>query len=191
MATGDRAGAIAAARDAWTSGPLSTVDEAKVIGGFSTALTPADQDARMDMLLWQGATGAAQRQLAFVSPANRAVFAARLAFQTNASNAAVLAGSVSDIQRSDPGFIADRASWLRDNAQSPAARALLAQPHRLRKRPASVASWYKVLLTNARAAAADGQYALAYQIASQVDDAYPDGVDLEADRKSTRLNSSH
>src|SRR3546814_10874409 len=41
-------------------------------------------------------------------------------------------------------------------------------------------SWYKVLLTNARAAAADGQYALAYQIASQVDDAYPDGVDLEA-----------
>src|SRR3546814_13371701 len=77
MATGDRAGAIAAARDAWTSGPLSTVDEAKVIGGFSTALTPADQDARMDMLLWQGATGAAQRQLAFVSPAHRAVFAAR------------------------------------------------------------------------------------------------------------------
>src|SRR3546814_2847551 len=104
----------------------------------------------MDMLLWQGATGAAQRQLAFVSPANRAVFAARLAFQTNASNAAVLAGSVSDIQRNDPGFIADRASWLRDNAQSPAARALLAQPHRLSKRPASV-----------------------------------------ADRKSTRLNSSH
>src|SRR3546814_3563421 len=99
--------------------------------------------------------------------------------------------SVSDIQRNDPGFIADRASWLRDNAQSPAARALLAQPHRLSKRPASVASWYKVLLTNARAAAADGQYALAYQIASQVDDAYPDGVDLEADRKSTRLNSSH
>src|SRR3546814_12311620 len=35
MATGDRAGAIAAARDAWTSGPLSTVDEAKVIGGRS------------------------------------------------------------------------------------------------------------------------------------------------------------
>ncbi|RIA46080.1 soluble lytic murein transglycosylase [Hephaestia caeni] len=180
MATGDRAGAIAAARDAWTSGSLSTIDETKVIGGFSTALTPADQDARMDMLLWQGATGAAQRQFAFVSPANRAVFAARLGFQTNASNAAVLAGSVSDVQRNDPGFIADRASWLRNNAQSPAARALLAQPHRLSKRPASVASWYKVLLTNARAAAADGQYALAYQIASQVDDAYPDGVDLEA-----------
>src|SRR3546814_11997972 len=87
MATGDRAGAIAAARDAWTSGPLSTVDEATVIGGFSTALTPADQDARMDMLLWQGATGAAPRQLAFVSPANRAVFAARPEFQTTARNA--------------------------------------------------------------------------------------------------------
>src|SRR3546814_13340127 len=106
MATGDRAGAIAAARDAWTSGPLSTVDEAKVIGGFSTALTPADQDARMDMLLWQGATGAPQRQLAFVSPANRAVFAARLAFPTHSSAAAVPAGSVPDTPRNQPAFLA-------------------------------------------------------------------------------------
>src|SRR3546814_12491695 len=85
----------------------------------------------MDRLWGQVASGAAQRQRGVVSPANRGVFAARLAFQTNASNAAGLAGSVSDIQRNDPGFIADRASWLRDNAQSPAARALLAQPHRL------------------------------------------------------------
>src|SRR3546814_12844390 len=98
MATGDRAGAIAAARDAWTSGPLSTVDEAKVIGGFSTALTPADQDARMDMLLWQGATGAAQRPLAFESPANRALFAARLAVQTNARQASLPPGAVSHRQ---------------------------------------------------------------------------------------------
>src|SRR3546814_18725383 len=49
MATGDRAGAVAAARDPWTSGPLSTVDEPTVIGGFSKALTPADKDARQDM----------------------------------------------------------------------------------------------------------------------------------------------
>ncbi|MCM8731328.1 lytic transglycosylase domain-containing protein [Hephaestia sp. GCM10023244] len=180
MVTGDRAGALAAARDAWVSGSLATVDEAKVIGGFSSALTPADQDARMDMLLWQGATAAAQRQIALVTPANRPLFAARLACQTKTADAAMLVGQLSDEQRRDPGLIADRASWLRDTSQSPAARALLAQPHRLSKRPASVAAWYKVLLTNARAAAADGQYLLAYQIASQVDDAYPDGVDLEA-----------
>ena len=180
MATGDRAAALVAARDAWTSGVLSTIDEAKIIGGFSTALTPADHDKRMDMLLWQSATGAAQRQLAFVTPGSRALYAARLAFQTDAPDAAVLAGAVTGAQRNDAGFIADRASWLRDNSQSSAARALLAQPHNLSARPASVAAWYKVLLTNARAAAADGQNMLAYQIASQVDDAYPAGVDLEA-----------
>ncbi len=180
MVTGDRAGARAAARDAWTSGVLSTVDEAKIIGGFANALTPADHDERMDMLLWQGATSAAQRQLTFVTPGNRALYAARLAFQTNAPDAAALAGAVTGAQRNNPGFIADRAMWLRDNGQSPAARALLAQPHNLSTRPASVAAWYKVLLTNARAAAADDQNALAYAIASQVDDAYPPGTDLSA-----------
>ena len=35
-----------------------------------------------------------------------------------------------------------------------------------------------MLLTNARAAAADGQYQLAYDIARQVDDAYPAGTDV-------------
>src|SRR3546814_3261746 len=75
MATGDRAGAIAAARDAWTPGPLSPVDEATVLGGFSTALTPAAQDARMDMLLWEGATGGGPRPLGFVSDAHSPVFA--------------------------------------------------------------------------------------------------------------------
>ena len=180
MVTGDRAGAVAAARDAWTSGTLSTTDEARIIGGFANAITPADHDARMDMLLWQGATSSAQRQLAFVTPGNRALYAARLAFQADASNAATLAGAVTAAQRNDPGFIADRASWLVDNGQWTTARALLAEPHHLSARPASVASWYKVLLTNARAAAADGQDAQAYAIASQVDDAYPAGVDLEA-----------
>ncbi len=38
--------------------------------------------------------------------------------------------------------------------------------------------WYEVLLTNARAANADTQYQLAYDIARQIDDAYPAGTDV-------------
>src|SRR3546814_14294439 len=64
MATGDRAGAIAAARDAWTAGPLSTVDEAEVIGGFSTASTPPDENARVDTSYGPGPTGSAAPPLA-------------------------------------------------------------------------------------------------------------------------------
>jgi soluble lytic murein transglycosylase len=57
-----------------------------------------------------------------------------------------------------------------------AARAYLAQPRRLSRAPGDAEEWLEVLLTNARAAQSDGQYALAYQIASQIDDAFPVGT---------------
>ncbi|GAA0731432.1 lytic transglycosylase domain-containing protein [Sphingomonas japonica] len=170
--------ARAQARAAWRKGSLRPQDEAKLIGGFGSALSPDDHDARMDMLLWQGSTSSAQRQIALVSPAKRQLFAARLAYRTNSPDASVLGGAISGAARQDPGFLADRATWLRDNSQSPAARASLAQPHQLSARPGSVVGWYKVLLTNARAAAADNQLSVAFDIARQVDDAYPPGTDM-------------
>jgi soluble lytic murein transglycosylase len=80
--------------------------------------------------------------------------------------------------RGDPGYIADRALWLRDSGQGMAMRSYLAQPRQLSSFPGDVEKWYEVLLTAARGAAADGQNSLAYQIASQVDDAYPAGTDI-------------
>jgi soluble lytic murein transglycosylase len=47
-------------------------------------------------------------------------------------------------------------------------------------RPADVEKWYEVLLTNARAAANDSQWTLAYQIARALDDAYAPGTDVSA-----------
>lgn len=177
-ATGARDEANAAARAAWIAGALSVADEAKIVTGFASALSPADQDARMDMLLWQGATSAAQRQLALTSPARQPVFAARLAFKTNAADAADRAVATQALGMADAGWLADRASWYRNNGASVSARSTLAQRPALANVPASPGEWFEVLWTNARAAANDSQASLAFDIARRVDDAYPAGTDI-------------
>jgi len=177
-ATGASGEANLAAEKAWVSGTLSALDEAKLIGGFSGALTQADHDARMDMLLWQGSIQSAQRQLALVSPSKRPLFEARLALRTNAPNAADLAAAASTLGASDPGFLADRAAWYRNNNASPSARSLLARRPVLASRPGNPEKWFEALLTNARGAAADAQYSTAFDIARQLDDAYAPGTDV-------------
>ncbi|WCM29011.1 lytic transglycosylase domain-containing protein [Sphingomonas sp. QA11] len=177
-ATGSRDEANLAAEKAWVSGSLSASDEAKLIGGFSSALTPADHDARMDMLLWQGSIQSAQRQLALVTPSKRPLFEARLALRTNAANASDLASATSTIGAGDPGYLADRAAWFRNNNASPSARSLLARRQALTSRPGSPEKWFEALLTYARGAAADAQYSTAFDIARQIDDAYPAGTDV-------------
>ena len=174
-ASGRMAEAQEAARAAWRRGALRTADETKLLGQFASALRPEDHDARMDRLLWQGATTAAGRQIGYVSPAMRPTFDARIAFRTGAADASVR-GEQPGVDRADPGYVGDRAMWLRATGQSGAARSYLAQPRRLSRTPGDVEEWLEVLLTNARAAQADSQFDLAYRIASQIDDAFPAGT---------------
>jgi len=176
--SGQAARAAEQAKRAWRMGSLRPQDESRIVGGFPGALTLDDHDARMDMLLWQGATTAASRQLAYTSPARRAIFDARLAYRTGAADAASRGASLESIARNDAGYLADRANWLRDNGASGSARALLARPHAIAVPPGSPEKWYEALLAAARSAAADRQYTLAYDIARQVDDAYPAGTDI-------------
>ena len=179
QASGQAGEAQAAARDAWRRGALSAADESALLSGFAGALRPEDHDARMDALLWQGSTGAAARQIAYVSPARRALFEARLAFRTGAQNASDLAAANDGYGASDAGYVADKATWLRNSGASPSARTWLARTRTPgMARPGNVEEFYEVLLTNARGAAADAQYQTAYDIARQVDDAYPAGTDV-------------
>ncbi|MEO9131089.1 MAG: lytic transglycosylase domain-containing protein [Sphingomonas sp.] len=187
-ATGAQAEATLAAEKAWAAGALPASDEAKLLGNFSSAFTPADHDARMDMLLWQNSIQSAQRQLALTSPGKRVLFEARLALRTNAANASDLASATSASGASDPGYLADRAAWFRTNGASSSARSLLARRLTLTSRPGDIDRWFDILLTNARGAAADGQYQTAFDIARQVDDAYPTGTDVSLQPFAERDN---
>jgi len=172
--TGARDEAKSAARSGWVMGALSTADESFVLTTFPDALTPADQDARMDQLLWQGQTAAAGREILLTSPARRPLLQARLDLRTNAPGA----GSADAIGAGDPGYLADKAIWLANSGAAASARSLLARPHGFTALPTDVDRWYDLLLKNARAAVAAGEYSTAYAVASQVDDAYPAGTDI-------------
>ena len=179
QAEGNLPEARAAARRAWTAGYLLPQDESQLMGLFGSSLTPQDHDARIAALL--DANGAdsrasAQRMIGFASPERRPLLQARLALQTNAPDADSLYSALGPAGASDAGLLMDRAEWLRRGSQSVAARALLARSRSLANRPQNVEKWYETLLSHARASAADRNWQTAYQIASQLDDAYAPGV---------------
>ncbi|MGN6270811.1 MAG: transglycosylase SLT domain-containing protein [Sphingomonas sp.] len=179
-ATGDRDGANEQARDAWTTRILSPQGEASLLGDFAGTLKPIDYDKRMDMLLWRGATSSAMRIDPYLSSVNRPVLDARLAFLTNAADAAGRDSAITGEDRENPGFVAARATWLLNTRQVAAARTYLAQPHRLSAPPSQPLVWMKLLRSQAQGAAADGRWQQAYAIASQLDGVYPAGTDLSA-----------
>ncbi len=189
-ATGRRDEANAAVRRAWTGGTLDEVETSRALSFFPGALTLADHDARMDRLLWSGATGAASRQLAFVSPERRAVFSARLAMRNSAVDAALQANAVEAanpaLTRTDAGYITDKATWLRKANRTGEARALLAAPRSLASPPTDAEEWLETLLTNARAADSAGDKLTAYNIARQLSDTFPAGTVIRETPLSVR-----
>jgi soluble lytic murein transglycosylase len=179
-AAGRREDALTAARLAWTSGALSVEDEAQFFTNFGASMTNAEHDRRMERLLWSGETTAAGRQLNFVSSARRSEFDARFAMRARLPDAAQRAAQAEAIDRaltrSNAGYIADKATWLRASGQVGAARTLLAATRTLAQPPLDAEEWYETLLTNARGAADAGDFRLAYAIARQVDDGLPAGT---------------
>lgn len=170
--------AQAAARAAWTSGALSIDDEARLLGRFGAGLTQAEQDQRMDRLLWSRATAAAVRQIVRVSPARRALFDARLAMQMKSVDAAGKVAALDALGARDPGFVADKALWLRDTGQGVQARAYLAEVRAFEAPPLDPAAWLNVYLAIGQQAAYDNQSTLVYDIARQADAAFPAGTNI-------------
>ena len=167
-----------AARAAWRMGAMAPQDETQLLSSFGPAFTAADQDAHADAALWARNPASAERSLPFLSPNERPIAEARIAFQRNAADAAAKMQIAEPYARGHAGFLADKATWLRDSGNSILARSLLAGRPPLTTRPANIEKWYEVLLTHARGAANDRQWSTAFDIASKLDDAYPAGTDV-------------
>jgi len=165
--------APAVALAAWRGGPMSDSAEAALAPLLAGRASPADQDARMDALLWAGATTQAQRQLALVSPERRALFAIRLTAVQGidpASTGAVIPGEAA----SDPGYLYNRSRQLLRAGRSGEAVALLANRGPLSALPADQPKWVANLLAAARSADA----ASAVRIAQGIDDAFAPGAEI-------------
>jgi soluble lytic murein transglycosylase len=185
-ATGDKSRAEIAARDAWRGGPLTDDDEARIFRIAGNKFTAADHDARVDRLLWSSATRSAERWIAYTSPHRRTAFAAALAVRTNAPDAAIKVQQAGSAANTEASLLAARADTLRTSGNSYAARELLANRGKLVAPAPVLKDWYQLLLTHAQAAANDGQYDVAYRIASRIDDAPTAGLVMVNQDLSTR-----
>jgi soluble lytic murein transglycosylase len=185
-ATGDTAKAEQWARRAWREGPLTDDDENRIFQLMGGKLTAADHDARVSRLLWSSASRSAQKWLPYTSAERRAVLEAQLAHELKAPDAAAKFDSAGQAGRSDAGLIMERVTALRAAGNSWAARDLLASRPPLTAPPHVARDWLKMLLANAEAAEKDGQFDLAYSIASKLRDAFPAGTKITDLDLSTR-----
>lgn len=165
-----------AARSAWVSGTLSGDDEARLLTRFGSVLALSDHDRRMDKLLWLRATPAAVRQIGLTSAGKRPLFDVRLALLTKAADASDRLAYATASLRADPGFFADYMWWLRNTGQSAIARQMLRNNASLSAFPAAPDVWLQMLLLSAQEAAKQGDWQVAYDIASRANTAYPPGT---------------
>jgi soluble lytic murein transglycosylase len=185
-ASGDKAKAEEWARKAYREGPLTDDDQMRVQTLISNKLSTADHDARVDRLLWSGATRVAAQLMPLTSPQRRPVLEARLAYKLKAPDAEAKFAAAGKAGLSDAGLVLDRANALRTAGNSWGAREMLGNRPSLAAPPPVAKDWLKSLLSFAQAAASDGSHDAAYRIASKVRDAFAPGVIVGNEDLTTR-----
>ncbi|NNC48130.1 MAG: lytic transglycosylase domain-containing protein [Sphingomonas sp.] len=175
---GRGAEALSAARSAWANASLPADEERLIYQRFGSQFTRADHDARVDALLWDREPSSALRWLESGTPARRQIDGARIALQRGDQDAEQRYDAVRTLALSDAGLMMDRARYLRARNDDAGLRALLAQTHDFTTRPGDPGRWYEMLLIGANGAAERGDHAAAFNIARQLDDAFPAGEDL-------------
>jgi soluble lytic murein transglycosylase len=170
-ASGRAADALAAAREAWASADLPAADEQAMWTRYGASFTRADNDRRVDSLLFAKKDSDAARFLALASPERQAAFAARVAMQSNAPDADSRYQAVMGGVTRDAGLLMDRARYLRANNYNASARDLAARAHNFVYKPADPERFFDMLTILAGEAAGKRQWQTAYNIARQIDDA--------------------
>jgi soluble lytic murein transglycosylase len=184
--TGRAADALDAARQAWASSDLSSDDEQAIRARYGSNFTQADQDRRIDSLLFDKKPDDAVRYLSTASPDRQAAFAARIALQKNSPDAQALYRAVMDSVTSDAGLMMDRARYLRDHHYGNSAEDLAAREHHFTYKPEDLERFYDMLLLLAGDAADSHDWQTAYNITRQIDDALPAGQSVADQPLSVR-----
>lgn len=129
LARGDRANAERLVREAWRSDPMSEETENNALDQFGALLTPGDQKARMDTLLYGSEHEAALRAAKRLGAGYVALAKARIASFRKAPNTRALLEEVPRELHSDPGFIFSKIQLLRREEKfAEAAQLMLSAP---------------------------------------------------------------
>jgi soluble lytic murein transglycosylase len=127
IARGDRAGAERLLRDAWRSDSMSADTEETALDLFGALLTPGDQKARMDSMLYGSEQEAGMRAAKRIDQV--ALAKARNAAYRKASNTKALLDAVPRELHGDPGYMFARIQLLRREEKfQEAAQLMLAAP---------------------------------------------------------------
>jgi len=177
-ATGRVSEALDAARQAWRGADLSATDEQAIWSRYGSSFTRADNDERVDALLFAKKADDAARFLTATSPERQASFGARIAMQQGTPDADSRYQTVMGSVTSDAGLMMDRARWLRANNYDVAAQQLAARNHSFTIRPADPERFLDMLIQLAGDAVNGRNWSTAYNIASQLDDVLPAGTSV-------------
>ncbi|MHC2279423.1 soluble lytic murein transglycosylase [Bradyrhizobium diazoefficiens] len=129
LARGDRANAERLVREAWRSDPMSEDTENNALDQFGALLTPGDQKARMDTLLYGSENEAALRAAKRLGAGYVALAKARIASVKKAPNARALLEAVPRELHNDPGFLFSKLQLLRREEKfAEAAQLMLSAP---------------------------------------------------------------
>jgi len=175
-ATGRTTEAQDAARHAWRRADLSPTDEQAIWSRYGSSFTRADNDDRVDALLFAKKADDAARFLTAASPERQASFGARIAMQQDSEDADSRYQAVMGSVTSDAGLMMDRARWLRAKNYQAAAQQLAARDHNFTFRPADSERFLDMLIQLAGDAVEARNWQVAYNIASQIDDVLPAGT---------------
>lgn len=109
--SGQKSGAAMAARRHWLEVRFTADEERVFHSRFKSLLRPEDETARLDRLLWDQQTDAAERQIRRVPAGPAALARARLALMQNRPGVDALIGRIPAALRDDPGLVYERAAW--------------------------------------------------------------------------------
>ena len=165
IARGDRANAERLVREAWRNDAMSEDTESAALDQFGALLTPGDQKARMDSLLYGSEHQAALRAAKRLGANEVALAKARIAAYHKAPNTRALLDAVPRELHNDPGYIFSKIQLLRREEKfAEAVQLMLAAP----KDPGrlyNVDEWWIERRLLSRKMLDAGEYRTAYLIA--------------------------
>jgi len=165
LARGDRANAERLVREAWRNDPMSEDTESTALDLFGALLTPGDQKARMDSLLYGSEQEAAMRAAKRLGAGYVALAKARIASYKKASNTGALLEAVPHELRSDAGYLFSKIQLLRREEKFTEAAQLMLSAPRDPARLYNLDEWWIERRLLARKMIDTGEHRTAYLIA--------------------------